>query len=210
MQTRESNSKVFYEGHVVMWQGANRISADQIAIDRDSQTLSAIGNVVSELVDNKQNAAADSTPATPATGPVYTTVRAPRLTYRDDLRVATYSEGVRLTRDKMTINAREIQAYLTPKSAQTQGESSLNHALATGAVSISDVISPGRTRTGSGEHCEYYTKEDKVLLNGGAPQMVDSYKGVVKGQQLTYFSGQDHLIVDGKQQQLAFTRMKKK
>ena len=108
------------------------------------------------------------------------------------------------------ITARQIEAFLMPKSAETQNQSSLDHAIATGEVTISDAISPTRTRTGTGEHCEYYTKQDKVVLNGGAPQMVDSHKGVIKGQQLTYFSGEDHLIVDGKKKQLAFTRMKKK
>jgi lipopolysaccharide transport protein LptA len=156
------------------------------------------------------------------TGQIYTTVRAPQLVYRDDVRIATYTEGVKLVRDKMTITSRELRAYLSPKSTQasthanTQGsqqgnqDSSLDHAIATGDVKISDVIAPGRTRTGTGERCEYYTKEDKVVLNGGAPQMVDSTKGTIKGQQLTYFSGEDRLIVDGKKEQVAFTRMKKK
>ncbi len=62
MQTREDNTRVHYEGHVVMWQGANRTSANVIDIDRDAQSLHAVGDVVSELVDNKstgnsQNAA---------------------------------------------------------------------------------------------------------------------------------------------------------
>ncbi len=213
MQTRENNTKVFYEGHVVMWQGANRISADEIAIDRDTESLDANGSVVSELVDNKGST--DSAPkpgeAAPVnTGPIYTVVRAPKLAYRDDVRIANYTGGVKLVRDKMTIISKDLQAYLTPKSDKTSKDSSLDHAVATGNVEISDVIAPGRIRTGNGEHCEYYTKEDKVVLNGGAPQMIDSYKGIVKGAQLTYFSGEDHLIVDGKKEQVAFTRMKKK
>ena len=52
MITRENNTEVHYEGHAVMWQGGNRISANVIDIDRDEQTLHAVGNVVSELVDN--------------------------------------------------------------------------------------------------------------------------------------------------------------
>ncbi|MBV8867449.1 MAG: LPS export ABC transporter periplasmic protein LptC [Acidobacteriaceae bacterium] len=213
MQTRENNTKVFYEGHVVMWQGANRISADEIAIDRDTQSLDANGNVISELVDNK--ASGDQSPKPDAaavanSGPIYTVVRAPKLVYRDDVRIANYTEGVKLVRDKMTITSKELQAYLTPKSDKTTNDSSLDHAVATGNVEIFDVVAPGRTRTGTGQRCEYYTKQDKVVLNGGAPQMVDSYKGVVKGGQLTYFSGEDHLIVDGRKEQVAFTRMKKK
>ncbi len=217
MQTREDNSKVFYEGHVVMWQGANRIAADTITIDRDTQSLDAAGNVVSELVDNKSGNTASAKPgenaggeSVPNDGPVYTVVRAPSLVYRDDVRVATYNGGAKLVRNKMTITAKELKAYLLPKSDKAAGDSSLDHAVATGNVNISEIISPGRTRTGTGEHGEYYTKEDKVVLNGGAPQMVDSYKGITRGLQLTYFSGKDHLVVDGQKDQVAFTKMKKK
>ncbi len=225
MQTRENNSKVFYEGHVVMWQAGNRIAAETIAIDRDTQSLRASGNVVSELLDNKTKGSAGESntaaivpvsnttapTANPAdNGPIYTVVRAPSLDYRDDVRIATYTGGVKLVRDKMTITSKDLQAFLLPKTEKGSNDSSLDHAIATGAVNISDIISPGRTRTGTGERCEYYTKDDKVVLNGGSPQMIDSYKGVIKGLQLTYFSGEDHLIVDGKKDQVAFTKMRKK
>jgi hypothetical protein len=40
--------------------------------------------------------------------------------------------------------------------------------------------------------------------------MTDSYKGITKGRQLTYFSGDDHLIVEGEPKKVAFTQMKKK
>ncbi len=214
MQTRDNNTKVTYTGHVVMWQSANRISADKIDVDRDAQSLHAIGNVVSELVDSKSQAGspktADSqTPANQAS-PVYTIVRAPELLYRDDTRVALYTGGVKLIRDKMTVTSKQLQAFLTPKTGTNGDQSSLDHAFADGTVAISEVISPGRTRVGNSEHCEYYTKDDKVILNGGSPQMVDSYKGITRGRQLTYFSDDDHLIVDGQTKELAFTKMRKK
>ena len=218
METRENNSKVFYQGHVVMWQSANRISAESIAIDREEQTLRASGNVVSELVDNKDNskpspqlASSASQGQTPAPGsPPFTIVRAPDLIYRDDSRLALYTGGVKLVREKMTVTSKEMKAYLTPKTADDSNQSSLDHAVASGEVSISEQVAPNRTRTGTGEHCEYYTKNDKVVLNGGTPRMVDSYKGVTTGQELVYFNGDDHLIVDGQKAALAFTKMKKK
>jgi lipopolysaccharide export system protein LptA len=213
MQTRDNNSKVFYEGHAVMWQGANRISADQIRVDRDTQSLAASGNVVSELVDNRdeqQPASGETVAAAAGTGPIYTVVHAPELTYRDDTRIALYTGGVKLVRDKTTITAKQIQAFLTPKSEKASDQSSLHHAFATGDVNINEVISPGRTRVGTAERCEYYTGENKVVLNGGLPRMVDSRKGITKGEQLTYFSDDDHLIVDGKKNQGAFTQLKKR
>jgi lipopolysaccharide export system protein LptA len=209
MQTRENNSKVFYEGHVLMWQGASRIAADVVEIDRDSQSLHGVGNVVSELVDNKQTQNAQPNTAAPTT-PVFTIVRAPEVSYRDDARIAIYTGGVKLTRDKMSVTSKQIKAFLNPKDEKNTNQSSLDHAFADGSVEVFEAVGPNRTRTGSSEHCEYYTKEDKVVLNGGSPQMIDSYKGITKGRQLTYFSGDDHLIVEGETKQLAYTQMKKR
>jgi lipopolysaccharide export system protein LptA len=222
MQTRENNTVVHYQGHVVMWQGANRVSAAKIDIDRDSQSLHASGNVVSELVDNKSNSTSN-TAAQQASGaaaatmgtasmtdpPIFTIVHAPELNYHDDTRAALYSGGVKLMREKMTVVSDQLQAFLTPKTKDSSDQSSLDRAIASGHVTVSEVL-PNRTRVGTSEKCEYFTKDSKVVLNGGVPQVVDSYKGLTKGQQLTYFSDDDHLIVEGEKKQLAYTRMKKK
>ena len=145
-----------------------------------------------------------------ARAPVFTIVRAPDLLYRDDTRIAHYTGGVTLTRDKMTITGDELRAYLTPKTSDQDDNSSLDHAVAEGNVKVVDLRLPGRTRTGTSTHCEYWTKENKVVLNGGTAEVADSIKGVSKGQQLTYFSDDDRLVVDGKQKDLAFTKMRKK
>lgn len=239
MRTRDNNAKVHYQGHVVMWQGANRLSANLIDIDRDAQSLHASGDVVSELVDNKQ-APANQPPANQlaprvaagpelkpvsivitkpepqppvvadaALAPIYTIVHAPDLFYRDDTRVALYTGGVMLNRDKMTINCKELRAFLSPKKSDNSNDSSLDHAFADGAVRVFEHVTPTRTREGTSEHAEYYTKEDKVILTKGAPQMIDSLKGITKGRQLTYFSGDDHLIVEGEKKELAYTQLKK-
>ncbi len=223
MTTRENNTKIRYAGHAVMWQGANRTSADTIDIDRDAQTLHAKGNVVSELLDNQSDTASPSAstsgpplktvsvaPAAEPQQPIFTSIYAPELLYRDDERIAYYTGGVKLTRQKMIITSKELTAYLTPKTPENQNDSSLDHAFANGSVTVFDAIGPSRTRTGTAEHAEYWTKEDKVLLNNGAPQIVDSYKGVTRGQQLTYFNADDRLVVDGQVKKLAFTQMKKK
>jgi len=204
MQTRENNSKVFYEGHAVMWQGANRISANVIDIDRDQQTLHAAGDVVSELVDKKSSDSSQSTV------PTFTIVRAPEMFYRDDTRVADYTGGVKLVRGNTTVDSKELRAFLSPKDGNDNGNSSLDHAFADGNVKVVQVMADRRTRTGTSEHCEYYPKTSKLVLNGGNPQVVDSYKGVIRARQLTYFSDEDRLIAEGQKQELAFTQMKKK
>jgi lipopolysaccharide export system protein LptA len=214
METRDNNTKVFYQGRVVMWQGANRIAANAIDVDRDEQALHAAVNVVSELLDNKGdnkgNGAADAAAKTTAADPIYTTVRAPDLLYRDDTRKALYTGGVTLVRQKMTVTSKEMTAFLTPKTKDNSNDSSLDHAFADGNVVVTDILANNRKRTGLSDHGEYYTKDDKVVLNGGSPQMTDSYKGITKGKQLTYFSGDDHLIVEGEAKKVAFTQMKRK
>ena len=133
MRSREENYHVFYDGNVVMWQGANRITADKIEINRDDETLHASGNVVSELLDNKKG---------PAANPIYTTVKAPDLLYHDDTRLALYSGGVTLVRNTMTVTSKEIRAFLTPKSDNNSGDSSLDHAFADGDFTVVDVLGP--------------------------------------------------------------------
>ncbi len=220
MRSRENNYHMFYDGNVVMWQGANRIVADKIEINRDDQTLLASGHVVSELVDNKKApapTAADDGKAkikpvvsvAPA-NPVYTTVKSPNMVYHDDTRVALYSGGVTLLRNAMTVTSDELRAFLTPKTNDNSSDSSLDHAFADGGLVVVDLLGPNHKRTGSGDHGEYYTKEDKVILTGGAPQIIDSLRGVTKGKEITYFSGDDRLIVEGDVKKPAFSKMVKK
>ena len=211
MRSREDNSHVFYDGNVVMWQGANRITADKIEINRDEQTLHAAGNVVSELVDNKKsNDTPGSKAPPPPDNPVYTTVKAPDLLYHDDTREALYSGGVTLLRNAMTVTSQELRAFLTPKTNDNSGDSSLDHAFADCDLVVVDILGPNHKRTGTAEHGEYYTKEDKVVLSGGAPQIVDSIRGVTKGKEILYYSGDDRLLVEGEIKNKAFSRMIKK
>lgn len=221
MITRDKNKRVHYEGKAIVWQGANRILSDSLDIDRDEQTLHAKGNVVSELLDKKSkpdaNRAEEKKALTNSGGnkedlgegqPVFTSVYAPELVYRDDERIAHYTGGVKMIRQKMTVTARELTAYLTPKQ-EGSDDSSLDHAVAEGGVTVFRVIADNRTRTGTGERCEYFTKDERVVLTGGSPRMRDSYKGVTEGERLTYFSEDDHLVVDGGKKPV-YTEMKKK
>ncbi len=219
MRSRENNYHMFYDGNVVMWQGANRITADKIEINRDDQTLIAAGHVISELVDNKKapdapppagNSPKVSTPPAVPANPVYTVVKAPNMVYHDDTRVALYSGGVILLRNAMTVKSDELRAFLTPKTDDNNGDSSLDHAFADGAMTVTDLLGPNHKRIGSADHGEYYTKDDKVILTGGAPQITDSIRGITKGKDITYFSGEDRLLVEGNLQKPAFSRMIKK
>ena len=215
MSTSENNTKIRYEGDAVLWQGANRIQADVVDIDRDEGVLKAHGHVVSQLLDKKSDAAGAARHDKAA---VYTMVRAPEMVYSDSDRQAHYTGGVTLERPDLRVKAREIRAFLKARQDDQAGRggklapvankgakttdgkgaenSSLDHAIADGSVEIVST-QPERTRTGTSEHAEYFAGDGRVVLTEGKPQLVDSLKGTTKGRQLTWFSQDDRLLVNG-------------
>jgi lipopolysaccharide export system protein LptA len=230
MVARDNNLKIRYEGHAVVWQGPNRTAARQIDIDRNAETFHAAGNVVSELQDKKKaadsGAAGDSSKdnktdvksdgksaagSSANTVPmIYTTVNAPDLLYDDDKKLAHYTGGVKLVRDKMTVTSQELRAFFKQDQDKTDDDSSsLDHVFADGDVIVKDVR-PDRTRTGTAPHAEFYADDNKLILNGGKAQMVDSVKGTTVGEELTYFNDDDQMLVKGEKKALAVTHMKKK
>jgi lipopolysaccharide export system protein LptA len=104
----------------------------------------------------------------------------------------------------MTVRGREIRAFLS----DSKSDSSLDHALADGQVEIVQTTAV-RKLTGSAEHAEYEDKEQRIVLTGGEPRLVDSNRGTTRGQRLTYYADRDHLIVEGAQGRPAVSRLKK-
>jgi lipopolysaccharide export system protein LptA len=220
MTSASNNRKIVYEGSAVAWQGANRVQADWIQIDRDAQVLTAVGGVISQFLDKTENQSAAPDGKVPAAAaskkaaPQFTVVRAPQLVYHEKERLAHYTGGAILIRENLTVKAREIRAYLrdTSQDAErpaTEGQSSLEKAIAEGGVEIRQV-DPGRVRNGFSEHAEYYVPQEKVILTGGEPRFEDSLKGNTRGRQLTWFARNDQLIVDGQQGTPAVSNLKKK
>ncbi|MBM3738691.1 MAG: hypothetical protein FJW39_23180 [Acidobacteria bacterium] len=194
MTSTDENRHLVYEGNAVLWQAGNRLQADRVVINRARQELQAESNVISQFLDKKLNPKTRRQPVT--------VVRAKRMRYSDNERMAHYTGGVRLDRDLMNVKSRELRAWLDEDSA-------LHHAFADGEADIFQADA-GRTRHGSGEHAEYYTADEKVVLNGGNPQMIDSVKGTTRGKQLTYWSGNDSLLVEGAVTQPVFSVIRRK
>jgi lipopolysaccharide export system protein LptA len=197
MTSTDNNLKIHYEGGAVAWQGANRVEADRLDIDRDAGVMEAHGKVKSTFVDKDKSKNDDNeSTAKPAAGPpVFTLVTAPDMVYTEETRVVDYTGGVILKRPDMTITAKTIRAFL--KDADE--DSSLDKAYADGTVKVvSTSVKLKRTRTGTSEHAEYYADDGKVILNGGVPMLVDSVKGQTRApKQLTWFSNDDRLVTDG-------------
>ncbi len=201
MDSSNHNRTIHYEGNVTMRQGANRIQAAVIDVDREKRTLVANGNVVTNLWEEPK----DTGGTAPAPSPVLTVVRAPHLVYTEENRLAVYTGGVLLNRPGIQVKGKELRAFLSEPGA----DSRLEKAFADGAVEIVQTA-PDRTRTGTGEHAEYYTSDQKVVLRGGRPKLVDSLKGFMQGDELTYFADDGRLLGSGSREQPVSSRIRRK
>ena len=201
MRATGDNTLVVYQGKALMWQDADRISADVIRIDRKANRLFASGQVETRLLDKSAAKVKTSGGAKPL--PAFTIVRAPEFEYDDKTRLAHYRGGATLTQQGTVVTAREIRAWLAPEGAKG---SSLERAFADGDVKIVQTA-PDRNRTGTSEHGEYYPNEEKVLLSGGKPVFRDSVKGTTTGRVITFYSAQDRVEVEGEAQQPVETRI---
>ena len=201
MTVTERQQRVRYEGRAVVWQGANRIQAERIEIDRKGRRLTAGGGVRTQFVD-----APPAGPNTPkAKGPPpLVVVEAAELDYAEQEHLARYQGGARLVRLALEVKARQIRAYLK----ETDGSSSLERAFADGQVEILE-RGGARQRRGTAEHAEYYAADSRVVLYGGAPALFDSLRGHTRGERLTYYADNDKLLVNGVEQRRVVSRLRR-
>jgi lipopolysaccharide export system protein LptA len=211
MHSANHNKLVKYDGNAVLWQGVNRIQADHVEIDRDKRSIIADGHVVTQSREESKpdgtapvSTAAAGKPADSA-APIFTLVKAPHMVYTDADRLAHYSGGVLLNRAGLQMKAADLRSWLAEEGADNR----LQKAIADGAVEIVQ-SGPIRTRTGTSEHAEYYTDEEKIILSGGNPTMNDSLRGNARGTELTYYSNDDRLLVTGSDGKPAVSRIRKK
>lgn len=198
MTSANHNRLVKYGGGVVLWQGVNRIQADRVEIDREKRTIIADGHVITQSREEKK----DDDAAAPA---AFTLVKAPHMVYTDQDRLAHYSGGVLLNRGSLQMKAGDLRSWLAEEGADNR----LQKAFADGAVEIVQT-GPVRTRIGTSEHAEYYTDDDKIILRGGEPLMNDSLRGNTRGAELTYYSNDDRLLVNGSVAKPAISHIRRK
>ena len=196
MISNENRQHIEYIGDAYLWQGANRIRGDKVVIERKTGKLTATGSVTSQLLDKQEDKKAART---------FTIVKAPELAYSDTDRVAHYKGGATMNRGNMVVTAKEIKAFLKNGNA----DSSLDKAFADGAVKVVQ-MTPKRTRTGTSEHAEHYADEGKTILSGGVAQLVDTVDGITRGRQLTYWTDNDRLLVEGAKDKPVESQIRKK
>lgn len=202
MRTAADNAVIRYEGAARLWQGGNRIEGEQIEIDRPTRQLRASGGIVSTLAERDRP---------------QTVVKAAAMRYSDAGRIAFYEGNVLLRRPGLTVRSKRLRAYLTGESSEetaaTMPASGLDRAFAEGAVDI--VQKDGsRTRAGKGETADFYSTDNRVVLDGSPAELADSQPNqrptVSRGRKLTWFGDTDKLLVDGAESQPAVSSLRRK
>jgi lipopolysaccharide export system protein LptA len=237
MISKDNHLDIRYEGDAVLWQGADRLEADSVEIDRDNDLLKAHGHVLSQLqdkvkdddapkdgqADGKADGKKDAKAGAKAKAdPPSQADAAPKGETKPRLRVFTivkapdldYNDDTRLAH--YSGGATLERSNMTVKGQDIHAflrndsnDSSLDHATADGHVAVHDVATD-RTRDAWSEHAEYYVDEDKVILEGGDPRFVDSTKGTTHSSKLIWYSKQDRLVEAGSAQEPVKSLLHKK
>jgi len=197
MTTDDKTGLIEYRGEARLWQGANRIEAEVIRIDRNAKRLWAEGSVVSFLREESETEGAEGR---------LIEVRADRLDYADAERIAKYRGAVRFKRDALRVESKELDAQLAERSKDDEA-GALETAEARGEVVIRDLQTG---RQGQSAYALYRPEESSVVLRG-EPAVVSNAQGEqTRGAELTYLIDGDSLRVSGDKKERAYTYRRKR
>jgi lipopolysaccharide export system protein LptA len=221
MTAHNSPAVALYQGHARLWQDANIVEAPSIQFDRERRFLVAQGTaaqpvstvlVQAKLVQpggvqqdgpppGKAEAGKEAKTKTKPddSGPV--AITSTRLTYADAERLAHYEGGVVAKGAKFTASSNTMDAHLLPRSQTSSnqrlagpisGPGQLDHLVAQGNVVVQQP-----SRRAEGKHLVYTAADDKFVLTGGPPSIFDAERGKITGVSLTFFRGDDRVLVEG-------------
>jgi lipopolysaccharide export system protein LptA len=132
------------------------------------------------------------------------------MVYTEADRLTHYTGGVLMNRPGLQVKGQELRAYL----AESGADSRLEKAYADGAVEIFSTAKD-RTRTATGDHAEYYTADQKVIMRGAWVKMVEKLftsprPNTTEGKEAIYFAGDDRLVMTGQADKPGNSRITRK
>ncbi len=226
MTANRNSSRAVYTGHARLWQGDAVIQADTLDLRQQERLLIGIGNVNARLpqvqapeasgpgADHQsapapkpapKTAAASGTgtrslgttaPAAAAGGtsapaqpgePVVWAVRAAHLTYRSADTIAELDQNAHAESRLGRIASPHMDLIL----AETNGVQQLSKAVCTGGATVWQL-----ERRGTADRADYTAADGRFVLSGGNPTLYDADQGTTTGRELTFFLGDDRILVD--------------
>jgi lipopolysaccharide export system protein LptA len=224
MTAHNNPGTALYSGNARLWQDANIIEAPTILFDRDRRFVTAQGTpaqpVQTILVQAEKGQAekdqaekvpaektAENTPGggkstakgTPLGESSPIAITAAKLTYADSERKAHYEGGVVAKGAAFTATAKTADAYLLPRSQTSSRQSVSGPGQLDHMVAQDDVVVQQPNRRADGQKLVYTAADDKFVLTGGPPSIFDAEQGKITGVSLTFFRGDDRVLVEGKE-----------
>ena len=214
MTAHNSPAIALYQGNARLWQDANVIEAPSIQFDRTNRSLVAVGTAAQPVstvlvqaklaqpripreaeAGNRSESKANKKTAEKPGEPV--TISAARLTYADVDRRARYDGGVVAKSTSFTASARTMDVYLVPRSQGSGNQSVTGPGQLDRMVAQGSVIIQQPNRRAEGHTLVYTAADDKFVLTGGPPSIFDAERGKITGVSLTFFRGDDRVLVEG-------------
>ena len=216
MTSGQETGVIDYRGRARLWQGANRVEAEHIVIERKSKKLSANQAVrtifrtqgspapdhASPRRDSPQPSPATKEPDSNSTLPPAITVTADSMRYDEEFQTAFYTGRVRLVREELTVHSDEIEALMEPDAS---GQGTLKTAFARGRVGIFEELGSAGQRKGFGEEAEYDPRTERLVLTGAPARLRSGNGSETRGTRLTYHVTGDRLMVLGSDGERAYS-----
>ena len=225
MTAQNAGGVALYTGNARLWQDANIIEAPSIQFDREKRSVTAQGNVATPvktiLVQNskgqtastgleKRSSDGNARGKEAAKGPASKTtlggsspiaITANKLTYADSERRVHYETGVLAKSADFTATANTADVYLLPRSQTSANQSLAGPGQLDHMVALGDVVVEEPNRRAEGQKLVYTAADDKFVLTSGAsnqlPSIFDAEQGKITGVSLTFFRGDDRVLVEG-------------
>ena len=209
-----TSGRVVYTGRARLWQGESVLDADQITLWRDDKKMQATGHVVAVFPQTSGptlKPVSQSSSMAAAPGPTLWQVRAPSLTYWNDQNKGRLEGGVTVSSQQGSLESRSLDVYLNPTASnppprkgpvQRSGSAGqLTRAVAQGNV----VVRQGDSR-GTADQAEYIAADQKFVLSGGQPTLIDASGNTTTGRSLTFFVASDTILIDSQEGSRTLTR----
>src|SRR5579871_1086086 len=218
MTARNDPGIALYTGSVRLWQDANVIEAPSLEFDRNRRFVTALGTsghpvqtilIQSEAAKPEKGASGGTNGTHGSIGKAGSSpvaITAQRLTYADSERKIHYEGGVQAKGADFSASAKTLDAYLVRRSETIAASTltapgQLDHMVAQG-----DVLIQQPNRRADGQKLVYTAADDKFVLTGGPPSIFDAEHGKITGVSLTFFRGDDRVLVEGEASTPVVTR----
>ena len=208
LDANSATGHAVYSGNARLWQGDSIVQGDTIELDRQTHTLTAIGQVHAVFPQAAANAAPQPSRKRPAK-PEFWHAQGNHLIYQSDENRGRIEQKVRAHSDEGSMTADAIDFFFAPaqnsaiSSANATGKSFVGtpNGGATGeqlvrASAFGNVNVEQQGRHGKATRADYAAEDGKFVLSGGTPTVYDASGNATQGRQLTFFFGDDSINID--------------